>query len=98
MTVDTVVKNGRIVSPGGIFARGIAIHNGKIVAITDDEHLPEAARMIDAGGNYVLPGIVDIHVHIGLYHPFEDEIKDTVAAAFAGSTTLGTYVGKELRC
>ena len=93
MTVDTVVKNGRIVSPGGIFARGIAIHNGKIVAITDDEHLPEAARMIDAGGNYVLPGIVDIHVHIGLYHPFEDEIKDTVAAAFAGSTTLGTYVG-----
>lgn len=93
MIVDTVVKNGNIVSPWGITAKGIAIHNGRIAAITHDESLPEARRTIDAGGNYVLPGIVDVHVHVGLYHPFEVEINDMVAAAFGGSTTLGAYVG-----
>jgi len=93
MAVDTVVRNCRIVSPEGISRESIAIHEGKIVAMGDDAYLPEADNTIDAGDNHVLPGIIDIHVHVGLFHPIEDEIKDTAAAAFGGTTTVGNYVG-----
>ncbi len=93
MAVDTVVRNCKIVSPNGISQEGIAIDNGRIVAIADDAYLPEADKTIDAHGHHVLPGIIDIHVHVGLFHPLKDEIKDTAAAAFAGTTTVGNYVG-----
>jgi len=33
MTVDTIIKNGKVVSPGGIFPAGVAIKDGKIVAV-----------------------------------------------------------------
>ena len=93
MRADTVIRNGKIVSPKGITSAGIAISNDKIVAIASDACLPEAERTIDAGGNHVLPGIIDVHVHIGLFRSFEDEMKDVAAAAFGGTTTVGNYLG-----
>ena len=94
MVVDTVVKNCNIVSPGAMVSAGIAIDNGKIVAIGNDAHLPDSRRTIDAKGNYVLPGIVDPHAHIGLFHSFQEEIHETAAAAYGGITTVGNYVGQ----
>jgi dihydroorotase (multifunctional complex type) len=94
MVVDTVVKNCKIVSPGAMVSAGIAIDNGKIIAIGKDAHLPDSRRTIDAKGNYVLPGIVDPHVHIGLFHSFQEEIYETAAAAYGGITTVGNYVGQ----
>jgi len=96
MPVDTVIKNGRIVSPGGIATRGIAISGGRIAAIADDDDLPEAGETIDAEGNFILPGIIDVHVHTGLYVPLSEEIRDTYAAAYSGITTIGNYVGMRL--
>jgi len=93
MVVDTVVKNCKIVSPEGITAEGIAIKEGKIVAIGNDAYLPEAEKTIDAGGKYVLPGIIDAHVHYGVYHPYDEEVHDMSAGAYAGTTTTGCYVG-----
>ena len=63
MTVDTVIKNGMIVSTEGIYSAGVAISAEKIVAIGTDDNLPEADRTIDAEGNFVIPGLVDGHVH-----------------------------------
>lgn len=60
----TYIINGKIVLPDSVvcgkalaFDRGI----GKICGIT--ETLPEGADIIDAKGNYVAPGLVDIHIH-----------------------------------
>ncbi len=93
MAVDTAIKNCKVVSSSKIASEGIAIKNGKIVAIADDAYLPEANKTIDAGGNYVIPGVVDVHVHYGVYHPCEEEIHDMTAAAYAGTTTAGCFVG-----
>ena len=93
MAVDTIVRNCKIVSPEGLSQEDIAINSGKIVAIGDATYLPQADKTIDAQGHYVLPGIIDGHVHVGLFHPLKDEVKDTAAAAFAGTTTVGNYVG-----
>ena len=90
MVADTVIKNGKVVWPGGMAEAGIAIKNGKIVAIASSESLPEAEETIDAKGNYILPGVIDAHCHVGWPDwplPLAYK-KDTEAAAFGGVTTV----------
>lgn len=88
-----VIKNCKIVNAWGTSIAGIVVDDGKIVAIGDDDRLPEARRTIDALGNHVIPGIIDTHVHLGLGHSFEESAKvDTVAAAIGGITTIGHYL------
>jgi len=88
--VDTVIKNGKIVTPYQTFEAGIAIDDGKIVAIAKAPRLPKAEKTIDAGGNFLLPGVIDAHPHI--YDPDytyrEDFVTGTTAAAAGGVTTI----------
>jgi len=57
---ELVVKNGLVVGPSGVSAQDVGISEGRIAAI--GEGLSGAAA-IDAGGCYVLPGMIDAHVH-----------------------------------
>ena len=88
--VNTVIKNGKIVTPHGIHEGGIAIDDGKIVAIAKSPSLPKAEKTIDAGGNFILPGVIDTHAHV--YDPDytyrEDFTTGTMAAAAGGVTTI----------
>lgn len=96
MVVDTVIKNGQVVSPMGIVRTGIAINKGKIVAIAPEAYLPKANRIIDAKGNYVIPGVIDPHVHLGAGFSFEDDCRpETRAAAMGGVTTMVSLLGIE---
>ena len=57
----------------GIFPMDIKIQNGKI--LSTGTHISEKkAKIIDLEGKYVAPGIVDPHVHLGLFTPFDTEI------------------------
>ncbi len=51
MSVDTVIKKCKVVSPSGVLDAGLAVDKGKIVAISRDQNLPPAERVIDAMGN-----------------------------------------------
>jgi len=90
--IDTAIKNCKVVSPTDIRDVGIGIDKGVVVAVDVDDNLPQARETIDAAGKHVLPGIIDVHVHCGLYHPYEEEITDMSAAAYGGITTIGCYV------
>lgn len=61
--LQLLIKNGNCVNPSGEFQADIAVSDGKIVrigqAITEN-----AERVIDAAGQYVMPGIIDAHVHL----------------------------------
>ncbi|MDE6002966.1 MAG: dihydroorotase [Prevotella sp.] len=59
----TLVKEGRIVNEGRVLDGSIVIEDGDIVDITSEQ--PEASfdEVINASGCYVLPGIIDDHVH-----------------------------------
>jgi dihydropyrimidinase len=91
MQVDTVVNNCKIVRHNGILEAGLAVRNGKVVAVAKDSKLPSAGNIIDGEGNYVLPGIVDAHFHLQ-YPPEVDPVSniraETRACAAAGCTTL----------
>lgn len=92
MTADTVVRNGRIVTADGVIGSGagVAIRDGRIVAVGRDEDLPDADRSYDVGGDFIAPGIVDCHVHTrepGGEHR-EDWEHATRAAAAGGVTSI----------
>jgi len=91
MHVDTVIKNCRLVRHDGILDAGVAVDQGRVVAVAKDSELPPAKNTIDGKGNHVIPGIVDAHVHLQ-YPPGVDpegNIRaETQACAAAGCTTL----------
>lgn len=88
--VDTVIKNGKIVTPYQVVEAGIAVDNGKIVNIAKSPSLPKAEKTIDAEGNLLLPGVIDAHPHIfdPDYAYREDFATGTMAAAAGGVTTI----------
>jgi allantoinase len=87
--VDTVIKNGRLVTPTTTYEGvGVAIQDGKFAAILEDDLLPDAKEVIDAQGLHILPGIMDCHVHFrqpGLDYKAE-WATDSVAAIHGGVT------------
>ncbi len=65
MTYDLLIRGGTVIEPeaGYSTAADVGILNGRIAAIAPD--LPPAAReTVDARGAYVVPGLVDFHVHV----------------------------------
>ena len=90
MFVDTLIDNGILVIPKeGLFKACIGITQGKVVGIYDTPQGLSAGERIDAKGNYILPGLVEPHVHYGykgnLAGHFQSE---TASAALGGITTV----------
>src|SRR5438128_2667683 len=91
MKLDTVVKGGTVVTPGGTFVGDVGIAGEKIAALGSSLDAP-GARTIDATGHYVIPGVLDVHVHLEL--PFcgtvsaDDYRSGTRAGARGGVTTV----------
>jgi dihydroorotase len=84
-----VIRNGHVVDPGRVNGPfDLLIQDGKIVGVGRDLAAPEGATVIDAAGKWVLPGFVDLHVH--LREPgfeYKETIKTGTAAAAAGGFT-----------
>lgn len=90
--LDLVLKGGSVVSPDGAVKADVAIKAGQIVAVGDSALLPQAAQVIDVSGKYVLPGLIDAHVHfnlgLGEFTTCDNWAQGTAAAAFGGATTV----------
>ena len=91
--VDTIVRGGRVVTSSQAVDASIAIKGEKIVALGPEELLPQADRYIDAEGKFVLPGLIDSHVHMDGH---DDYALGSLAAAHAGLTTLIPFANYEL--
>ncbi len=91
MIFDLVLKNGKVVTTQSVYeGDDIAIKEGKIYAIDKTGSFSEAREVIDASGKYILPGIIDVHVHFrepGFTYK-EDFETGTRAAAAGGVTTI----------
>ena len=87
----TIVEGGTIVNEGRTFDGTIVIEDGKITQIIQGNTDPEASpdEVIDASGCFVLPGIIDDHVHFrepGLTEKADIDTESRAAAA-GGVTT-----------
>ncbi len=89
--VELVVKNGTVVTSDATFDADLAIADGKFAAIAAPGTLSIAAEeTYDASGRYVLPGVIDGHVHFrepGLEYK-EDFGSGSRAAVMGGVTTV----------
>ena len=91
MAFDSKFENGRVVTPDGVESElSIGVRDGTIAAVGDPAELGAADRAVDLDGQYLLPGVVDGHVHVrspGQEYK-EDWASATAAAAAGGVTTL----------
>ena len=90
MVLDLLLTNGVLVIPKTGLVQGcIGIKGGKIVGIYDGSEGISAIEKVDIRKRYVLPGLVDPHVHYG----YRDNLKghfqsETASAARGGITTV----------
>ncbi|GCF14449.1 dihydropyrimidinase [Haloarcula mannanilytica] len=88
MGADLRVVGGTLATAQGTIEAGFAVEDGTIVAIGDEQHLPNAEHTLDVAGNMVLPGVVDPHVHINGFNSIDTYETGTAAAARGGVTTV----------
>ena len=87
----TLIQGGTLVNEGRLFEGSILIEDSQIAQIYTEPHTPEASydEVIDASGCFVLPGVIDDHVHFrepGLTAKADIESESRAAAA-GGVTT-----------
>jgi dihydroorotase (multifunctional complex type) len=93
MAVDLVILNARVVDFRGEFFGGVAVKDGKIVAVGPSASLPSASRTIDAAGRCLMPGLVDTHCHLGVAYPYAEDMRsESAQAARGGLTTFLLYI------
>ena len=83
-----LILNGKLVNEGSIEEKDILIKDGRIAKIANDLQNETADQIIDAAGDYVMPGVIDDQVHfrdMKLSH--KAEIFTEARAAVAGGTT-----------
>ena len=89
MTV--LIKGGTVVNAEQTVRADVLCRDGRIAAVGENLDAPKGATVVDAGGQYVMPGGIDPHTHMQL--PFmgtvasEDFFTGT-AAGLAGGTTM----------
>ncbi|HKT55346.1 MAG TPA: amidohydrolase family protein [Microbacterium sp.] len=72
ITPDLVVVNGRIytVDAANPWAEAFAVRDGRIRAIGDSAEIRALAgpqtEIVDAGGRFIMPGLVDVHLHLDI--------------------------------
>jgi dihydroorotase len=90
MAVDMVLKDGIFIENGRETVRSVAIEARKIEGIYKHGDEPRHRDSIDCRGLYILPGLIDIHVHLRDLKESdkEDYETGTMAAAAGGVTTV----------
>ncbi len=90
MKPDLYLHNGTVVTEEGVFQGGVAVTGGRISRVVEGTSSLEARNTIDLRGKWLLPGLVDGHVHFN--EPGREEWEryrtGTKAAAAGGVTTI----------
>jgi dihydroorotase len=90
LIVDSVLTNAKAYLKKEIVDCSIAIENGRIFKIGKETQMPNADEKADLRNMLVLPGLIDVHVHLrdeGKAYK-EDFYTGTAAAAAGGMTTV----------
>jgi allantoinase len=91
---DLIIKDVRVVRPGGnaVHAADIAIAAGKVARVAPAIDAQRAKQTYDGRRRLAFPGVVDAHMHSGIYSPLaEDAVSESKAAAMGGVTSSLNY-------
>src|SRR5690348_6643838 len=90
---DMLIRNGTIltVTHGAIQNGSVLVHNGKIVQIGTNISAPAGATIIDAGGKFVMPGIIDCHSHLAL----DSDVNEATSPITPSMNMLDAFVNTD---
>jgi allantoinase len=91
---DLLIKNVRVVRPHGnvVFDADIAIRDQRVAKVAPGIEATRAKAVYDGRGRLAFPGVVDAHMHSGIYSPLEeDAVSESKAAAMGGVTSSLNY-------
>ncbi|HYN11381.1 MAG TPA: hydantoinase, partial [Burkholderiales bacterium] len=94
MSYDLLIKNVRVVRPGDQEVRDadIAITGERFAKIAAGIDVKTSRSVYDGKGLLAFPGVVDAHMHTGIYAPLdEDAVSESRAAAQGGVTSSLNY-------
>lgn len=99
----TLIKDADIYAPTSLGINDVLIGGGKIIAVSkqiDPSSLSEHVHVVQAGGNYLVPGLIDGHVHItggGGEGSFKTRTPELVLSECitAGITTVVGVIGTD---
>ena len=92
---DLLIKNVSVVRPReeGLLQADIAVKDGRIVKVAPGIDAGTAAQVFDGKQRLAFPGLVDAHMHTGIYGPLaQDARSESVAAAQGGVTSSLNYM------
>ena len=95
MTVDLLIKDVRVVKPHSrsVESADIAVSDGKFSRIAPNIDPATAREVVDGRQRLAFPGVIDAHMHTGIYAPLaEDAISESRAAAMGGVTSSLNYM------
>lgn len=93
--LDKIIKNVRVVCPHHhtVELLDLGIKDGKFAQIAPQIHPEQSLEIFDAKNLLGFPGLVDAHMHIGIYQPLDkDALTESKAAAMGGVTTSLNYI------
>ncbi len=94
MPESLLIKNCIAVTPDGRTPCSILAEGGKISALLSPPQCPPADIIIEANNRYVIPGVIDTHVHLGTGDQgfAGDCITESRSAVTGGVTTMMQYL------
>ncbi len=86
--VDLRITNVQpVLSDGSVVRADILVDGEHIAGVVEPETTCATRKVLDGGGHHLLPGLIDTHVHIGLYDPVRESRTETASAGLGGITT-----------
>jgi dihydroorotase-like cyclic amidohydrolase len=94
LNYDLAIQNARIVKPGGVLPpMNVYCSNGKIAAFSSPSNALSSAKTVDAKGLYLMPGLIEPHVHLGPFNGVESDMESETRSALGGGiTTIMNFV------
>jgi N-acyl-D-aspartate/D-glutamate deacylase len=101
MSSTTIIRNGLYFDGTGAkgVQKDVVIKNHKIDAVLDKAPAIEGAKEIDANGQWVMPGLLDIHAHydaeLEVMPALEESVRHGVTTVIIGNCSLSAALGKD---
>ena len=89
-----VIANGTIIDPSGKnpAAQGtVVVERGRVVAVGRAPAIPPGARVVDARGKFLVPGLWDMHAHLAALTPVDHAPEQYVGYGVLGVRDMGGF-------
>lgn len=89
-----VIANGTIIDPSGknpLTRATVVVARGRVVAVGPSPTIPPGARVVDARGKFLVPGLWDMHAHLAALTPVDHVPERYVGYGVLGIRDMGGY-------